>query len=198
MKKLTKILLPLGIAAMLTGCGQANPAGNMEQNITLGSGSLENAAGDIAGGSGTQQEPEASNQEKDSAEEGVFSFVYENVTLTPGEVFDQSALGSPATVSEVPSCAFEGNDMVYNYEAFELTAYIEDNGERIYSIYFIDPNLPTTEGLCLGDTVEDMKACYGENYQTDGSSCVYTRGDTLLSVVTQNDTIVGIEYRLNR
>ncbi|MCM1189242.1 MAG: hypothetical protein NC541_08080 [bacterium] len=198
MKKITKILLPLGIAVMLAGCGQANPAGNMEQNITLGSGSLENAAGDIAGGNGTQQEPEASNQEKDSAEEGVYSFVYENVTLTPGEIFDQTALGDPATVSEVPSCAFEGNDKMYNYEAFELTAYIEEDGERIYSIYFIDPNLPTTEGLCLGDTVEDMKSRYGENYAVEGSSYVYTRGDTLLSVVTQNDTIVGIEYRLNR
>lgn len=198
MKKMSKALLALGIAAVLAGCGQADPAGNLAQNITMSNeGGQSNAVKDNSGESEAGQETEASDQ-KSGGEEGVFGFLYEGVTLVPGEKFDSSVLGEYSGVSEVPSCAFDGNDRVYNYELFELTAYIDGEEERIYSIYFIDPNLPTTEGLCLGDAVEDMKTLYGENYETEGNSYEYTRENTVLSIVTQNDVVVGIEYRLNR
>lgn len=199
MKMISKALLLCGILAVLTACGEAKPAGNLAQDITMGSGSSqENAGKGNEGKTEGDQELEDVNQGKQKEEKGAFSFLYEGVTLIPGEAFDQSVLGGYAGVSEVPSCAFDGNDRVYNYEKFELTAYIEENGERIYSIYFIDPNLPTTEGLCLGDSVDDMKAFYGEDYEMNGTAYVYTRGNSLLSVVTQNDIVVGIEYRLNR
>lgn len=198
MKKICKVLLICGILTALTACGQARETGNLAQEINMGSGSGQGDAGkDAAENTGEEQGAEASDQ-GNQKEEGAFGFLYEGVTLTPGEVFDSSALEEYSEVSEVPSCAFDGSDRVYNYEKFELTAYIEENGERVYSIYFIDPNLPTTEGLCLGDSVEDMKALYGENYKLDGTAYVYTRGDSLLSIVTQNDVVVGIEYRLDR
>ena len=198
MKKISKVLLLWGIMTVLTACGQASPTANLAQDITMGSGSGQGNA--KKGGNeenGTKQESEASDQGK-KKEDGVFSFLYEGVTMVPGEVFDRSALPEYSDVAEVPSCAFDGNDNVYNYEMFELTAYIEADGERVYSIYFIDPNLPTTEGLCLGDSVDDMKALYGEDYAMNGTAYVYTRGSTLLSIVTQNDIVVGIEYRLDR
>lgn len=199
MKKISKAFLLCGILAVLTACGEAKPAGNLAQNITMGAGSNQgNAEKDNAGKTGGDQESKAANQGKQKEEKGAFGFLYEGVTLIPGETFDQSVLGVCSGVSEVPSCAFDGNDRVYNYEKFELTAYIEENGERIYSIYFIDPNLPTTEGLCLGDSVDDMKAFYGEDCETNGTSCNYTRGNTVLSIIIQNDIVVGIEYRLNR
>lgn len=199
MKMIIKAFLMCGILAVLTACGEAKPAGNLAQDITMGSGSNQGNAGKgNEGKTGGDQESEDANQGKQKEEKGAFSFLYEGVTLIPGEAFDQSVLGGYAGVSEVPSCAFDGNDRVYNYEKFELTAYIEENGERIYSIYFIDPNLPTTEGLCLGDSVDDMKAFYGEDCETNGTSCNYTRGNTVLSIIIQNDIVVGIEYRLNR
>ena len=198
MKKINKVLLLCVILVVLTACGQASPTANLAQDITVGSGSGQGNA--EKGGNeenGTKQESEESDPGK-KEEEGVFSFLYEGVTLVPGEVFDRSALPEYSDVAEVPSCAFDGNDNVYNYEMFELTAYIEADGERVYSIYFIDPNLPTTEGLCLGDPVDDMKALYGEDYTMNGTAYVYTRGSTLLSIVTKNDIVVGIEYRLDR
>lgn len=201
MKRTGKALLALGIAVMLAGCGQPQPAGNMAQNITMGStnGSQKDTARDGGAGAGTEQGQalEASDQES-SREEGAFGFLYEGVTLIPGAVFDKSSLGGTPSVSEIPSCAFDGCDNEYNYESFVLTAHIGENEEIIYSIYFVDPNLPTTEGLCLGDTVEDMKTLYGENYNADGGAYDYTRGETVLSVIAQNDIIVSIEYRLNK
>ena len=198
MKKMNKALWALctwGLVGILAGCSQAVPTGNLPQNITMGTDSSKSdAEKDSSKGDEVQQEPD----EKQKEEKGVFRFLYEGATLIPGEVFEQSVLGEYSEVSEVPSCAFDGNDRVYNYVTFELTAYVDGEEERIYSIYFIDPNLPTTEGLCMGDTVDDMKSLYGEDYEMVGTSYDYTRENTVLSIVTQNDVVVGIEYRLNR
>lgn len=199
MKKVNKTFLAFcvwGIVVALAGCGQASPTGGLPQNITAGTNGSQSDA--VNKENNTDQESEEKDQGQQKEENGTFRFIYEGVTLTPGEVFDESSLGEYSGLSEVPSCAFDGNDMVYNYEMFELTAYIDGDEERIYSIYFIDPNLPTTEGLRLGDTVGDMKSLYGENYEMVGTSYDYTGGDTVLSIVTQNDVVVSIEYRLNR
>ena len=198
-KKINKLLWTWGIVAVLAGCSQAGPVGNLPQDITVGTyGSQSDAEKDNDKGNEVKQGLEELDQREQKEEDGVFRFIYEGVTLIPGEIFEQSVLGKYSGVSEVPSCAFDGNDRVYNYKMFELTAYIDEKEERIYSIYFIDPNLPTTEGLCLGDTVDNMKSLYGEDYEMVGTSYDYTRGDTVLSIITQNDVVVGIEYRLNR
>ena len=199
MKKMNKAFLMLGIVAILTGCGQAVPAGNLPQNITAGTnGSQSDAENNSDKGNEEKQDSEASNQSNDKKENGIFSFIYEGVKLTPGEVFEQSMLGEASGISERETCAFGEKARVYNYEMFELETYVEGEKEFIYSIYFIDPNLPTTEGLCLGDTVDDMKALYGENYEMEGSSYDYSGGDTMLAIITQNDVVMSIEYRLKK
>lgn len=199
MKKMNKAFLMLGIVAILTGCGQAVPAGNLPQNITAGTnGSQSDAENNSDKGNEEKQDSEASDQSNDKKENGIFSFIYEGVKLTPGEVFEQSMLGEASGISERETCAFGEKARVYNYEVFELETYVEGEKEFIYSIYFIDPNLPTTEGLCLGDTVDDMKAFYGENYEMEGGSYDYSGGDTMLAIITQNDVVMSIEYRLKK
>ena len=199
MKRINKAFWVWGIVAILAGCGQTSPAGSLPQSITMGTnGSQSDAEKDSNNGNEVKQESRALNQGEQNEKNAAFSLLYEGVTLIPGEVFEQSALGEYSGVSEVPSCAFDGNDRVYNYEVFELTAYKDEEEERIYSIYFIDPNLSTTEGLCKGDTVDDMKSLYGEDYEMVGTSYDYIRGNTVLSIITQDDVVVGIEYRLNR
>lgn len=199
MKRIGRVLLIGGLLAVLTACGQE---AELAQNINIGAGSPEYAGeddregGEETGGGG--QEAALSDQKESGAEEDRFGFLYEGVTLIPGEVFESSMLEGCSGVSEVPSCAFDGNDRVYNYGAFELTTYGGEEDERVYSVYFIDSNLPTTEGLCLGDRVEDMKSLYGEEYAAEGAAYTYTRGETLLTVITRDDIVVSIEYRLDR
>lgn len=194
MKRISNVLFMLGMIAVLTACGQdAAPA--LAQDINIGADSTGNTVKD----NGKEDEgAEAPDQETSREEGGVFSFAYKGAALVPGELVDLSTLPKYSSVAEVPSCAFGGNDKVYNFKAFELTAYLDEDEERVYSIYFIDPNLPTTEGLRLGDTVDDMKALYGENYEAEGTSCTYTRGDTLLVIITNKDIVTSIEYRLNK
>lgn len=194
--KMSKTLFLLGIVMALTACGQkAVPAGNLAKDISIDSDSLKSAGKD---GGRDDAVTEVSEQQKPKAEEGVFRFAYEGAALTPGELVDHAALPKCSDVSEVPSCAFGGNDKVYNYGVFELTTYFDEDEERVYSIYFLDPNLPTTEGLCLGDSVDDMIALYGEAYETEENAYTYMRGETLMTIITKNDRVVSMEYRLDR
>ncbi len=118
------------------------------------------------------------------------------MTLTPGEAFDASALPDADDVYTVPSCAVEGSDNVYNYTTFEVTAYDAGDGEVTYSIYLIDPNITTPEGLALGDGVDKVTELYGDGYEQDGTAMIYTRGETKLSIILQDDVVVSIEYLL--
>lgn len=197
MKKRNKalsVLCVLGVAIVLAGCGPAAETGNLPQNITMGSNGNQSDAG--KDNKENEEKKESETPDQSNKERGAFGFKYEGVTLKPGEVFEVSALGEDYEFSEVPSCAFDGNDRVYTYEKFEVQTYIDGDQERIYSIYFIDPNLPTTEGLCLGDSVENVKSLYGEDYEMIGNSFEYKGGNTVLTVITQNDVVVSIEYRL--
>ena len=127
---------------------------------------------------------------------GAFAYTYRGVTLKPGEVFDGGKLPKPAAVSTIPSCAFSGTDNVYTYDTIEVVAYDEGQGEHLYSIYLLDPNTPTDEGLMLGDSVEKMVQLYGEDYTQTGSEYAYYRGDTILIVLAPGNTINSIEIRM--
>ncbi len=75
-----------------------------------------------------------------------------------------------------------------------VTAYDEGNGEIVYSIYFIDANITTTEGLALGDSRDDVLSLYGDDYEESGRALVYTKGNTQLSIILQDDVVISIEY----
>lgn len=194
-KKICKAFLMLGIASVLTACGQEEArTENLAKGISVDLNGQKTAGGSEAIG---EKEAETSNKETIKEDTGVFSFSYKGTVLTPGSIIDQNALPEYTSVANVPSCAFGGNDNVYQFEAFELTTYFEEEQERVYAVYFIDPELSTTEGLCLGDTVDDMKSLYGEDYQEKGNACVYTSGETMLNIILNNGVVTSIEYCLN-
>ena len=186
MKKFIAMLLALMMVLYLTACGEEEPAG--DQQITLGAEVTEATKGADA----TEEATEAPVEGHRSA----FSFVYEDVYITPGAAFDASLLPEAASVYEVPSCALVGTDNVYNYELFEVTAFDEGNGEFVYSIYFIDPNLTTDEGLALGDGLDRVLELYGEHYEDMDGELVYTASNTQLRLILENDVVVSIEYRM--
>lgn len=125
-----------------------------------------------------------------------FGFVYQNVTLIPGTTFPKSQLPEASSVYTVPSCAMEGTDNVYNYEVIEVTAFQDQTGESIYSIYLLDANTPTAEGLYLGDSLSRVTELYGTQYQQEDTQISYQKGDTLLVIILQEDCVSSIEYRM--
>lgn len=138
-------------------------------------------------------EPSA-EEEKD--DEGVFSYIADGVELVPGQPFDPSVLPETDNVFQVPSCAIEGTDNVYGYEAFELTAYDDGTGEVIYSIYLVDSNACTTEGLYMGDDLARVTELYGTDYVENDTELIYTKGHTALHLLMDGDFVISIEYRM--
>lgn len=126
--------------------------------------------------------------------EKLFAFRFGNAVLTPGTPFDPSVLPEPQSTYSIPSCAFEGTDNVYNYGTFEVTAYNEGKGEIVYSVYFLDPNLETPEGLFLGDDAARVTQLYGEG-TVNGTEITYRQGNTLLIIIVENGFVASIEYR---
>lgn len=173
-----KIAVILALVLLLSACGAASGDAGMEFTR------------------GTQS---ASGQETENADapNAPFAFAVDGVTLMPGAAFDAAQLPQPDSVYEVPSCAIEGTDNVYNYGGFEVTAFQDKDGEKIYSVYFLDANLTTAEGLALGDSVDKLVSLYGDGYAVNGTEYYYVRGETILSVLVQGDVIISIEYRWN-
>lgn len=125
-----------------------------------------------------------------------FTFLAGDVELVPGAPFDSAVLPEPDSLYEVPSCAIEGTDNLYNYGTFELTAFNDGTGEVIYSILLLDPNIATPEGLALGDEGAKVTELYGPAYTQEGTALVYTGSNARLYVIVQNDAVASIEYRM--
>lgn len=183
MKKIISILLTLVLLLAMAAC--SNDATD----------STQAPEGKATEGTAGANQPSGSASEPGQAEAG-FGLTFHDVKLVPGAAFDPAALPEAASVVQVPSCAFEGTDNAYNYEAFELTAYNEGNGEVIYSIYLLDPNTATDEGLYLGDTLSRAEELYGTEYVKKETQVTYTSGNTMLILILQGDNIASIEYRM--
>lgn len=185
MKKIISILLTLVLLLAMAACSSDATDSAQTPN---GKTSNSNTPGNAGNATGSASEPA-------QAGEG-FGLTFHDVKLVPGAAFDASALPEAASVMQVPSCAFEGTDNAYNYEAFELTAYNEGNGEVIYSIYLLDPNTATDEGLYLGDSLSRAEELYGTEYVKEDTQVTYTSGNTMLILLLQGDSVFSIEYRM--
>ena len=186
MKKILALTLAIMMLLCFTACNKTS--GTDMPQITMGAQEYETSVA---------TDPSQEATEGQTTETGaVYAFEYEGVKLQPGTAFDASALPEATSTYTVPSCALEGTDNVYNYDTFEVTAYDEGKGEFIYSIYFIDPNLTTPEGLALGDTLDKAISLYGDGYTQEDSAYTYVGGNTMLVIILQNDAIASIEYRM--
>ncbi len=121
---------------------------------------------------------------------------YEGKDMTPGAVFSREIFGQEQSYSEVPSCAGQGTDKVYNYGSYEITAYQDGEEEKIYSVYFIDDQITTTEGVKISDDKSVMLEKYGESYEQTGNQYTYKSGNVLLAFIVENDFITSITYSL--
>ena len=141
----------------------------------------------------------AENNVKTDAEntnETAIKLEYEGKDMTPGAVFSRDIFGEELTYSEVPSCAGQGTDKVYNYGSYEITAYQDGDQEKIYSVYFIDDQITTTEGVKISDDSSVMFEKYGDNYEQTGNQYTYTSGNVELSFIVENDFVTSITYTL--
>ncbi len=181
MKRILVLMMCLMLVLAVTGCSKN-----------------EKVSAPISSETEKKSEIVSSETEDSSvATKDYYAFDFEGTELIPGEAFDSKAFREANSVYVVPSCAIDGEDNVYNYDAFEITAFSEKGSEFIYSIYFIDPNLTTSEGLALGDDRNMAVSLYGEPSEEQDSEMIYRKGKTLLILILDGDIINSIEYRLD-
>lgn len=182
MKKILALTLALLLLIGMTACGSTEP------EVTTGNDTPAPTSGTEA----PATDPEETTPP--AAEEG-YSFLLKEIQLMPGAVFDESKMPEHSGKYEVPSCAIEGTDILYNYGVVEVTVF--DAGEEpvIYSIYLLDANTSTDEGLYLGDDVTTVKSIYGTDYTEENNTLIYEKGNTQLRIMINNDAVFNIEYR---
>ena len=182
MKRIIMIFLAvLLVVSALTACAQKEPTPTEDNSgATKPSGTQPGVTQTIPGNMETVE----------------YYFMAGTIKLVPGEKFDAAALPEPNATFEVPSCAFEGTDKVYNYETFEVTAFNDGTNDLIYSVYLIEPTVTTPEGLAVGDDAAQIKSLYGEPKQVNGNEWVYTNGKVDIFIIVNNETVISIEYRM--
>lgn len=124
-------------------------------------------------------------------------FVHNGITIKMNDPAEPiiAALGDPVSRYEQPSCAFQGNDYVYNYGSFELTTY-DNNGdiERVYSVFIKDDLITTPEGLYIGSSEADAAAVYGDGARTDNGNFIYRVDGVTVTVIIKDGKVSSIEY----
>jgi len=188
MKKLLALILALTVIISLAACSQTpDPTDAPTEAPTAAptDGPTEAPADD----------PTDAPTEAPVVDNAPFAFPFGGDMLIPGTPFDAAAFPEADSLYQVPSCAIDGTDNVYNYTDFEVTAYNDGTLEIIYSIYILDPNTCTPEGLYLGDSAAQVSALYGDDYTEEGTSRIYQRGETLLTVIFGGEAVNSIEYR---
>ena len=191
MKRVLAILLTIALLTVLVGCDKKEqPKDTQAQTTAAPAVETTNAPEEE-----TTVAPEETTAPEQVVDEDVFSFTYQGVALVPGNAFDSAALPEAESVYQVPSCAIEGTDNVYSYGDIEVTAFNDGSGEVIYSVYIVDANTPTAEGLYIGDMLDQVIAVYGEDYTQENGQVTYQKGNTLLVIILDGDYVASIDFR---
>lgn len=155
------------------------------------------AAVGCAGGS---EQPVDIDNPKDSAvptgEIKEYSFEYNGTEIIVNAEAEPiiAALGEPMSITEEPSCAFQGLDRTYFYGSFYISTYERDSREYVSALWFADDSVETKEGIYLGCDRDAVSAAYGEaNY--NGSNAYIMKGaKTKLTVILENGEAVSVQY----
>ncbi|MGL5085713.1 MAG: hypothetical protein ACRC68_08375 [Clostridium sp.] len=130
-----------------------------------------------------------------NSDEYIFEGNNISIKMNDAAVNTLQKLGKENQYFESQSCAFPGLDKVYTYNSFEITTYPINNVDYIESIFLLDDTVKTPEGVCLYQTLEDMKKAYGENYEEVQGIYTYQKGKSKLSFMIKDNKITQIEYK---
>lgn len=150
---------------------------------------------------GDEQTPDNSKDANDNtsqnASEGEgFKFKYNGVTIPMNvdaePVIDN--LGESMDYFEAASCAFQGLDKIFYYSGFELSTYPQGEKDFISAVNILDDTVATEEGIYLGSAKDDVISAYGEDYSQENDFYTYTKDDSKLTFVIEDNVVTGITY----
>ena len=130
-----------------------------------------------------------------------FKFIYDGVQVCMGEDIEPIVNRFEPAIDyyEYNSCSFEGIAKIYSYSGFEITTYVGNRTDRVYSVNFLNDSVATPEGVSIGQTYNDMVLTYSASYKEIPEIAglyVYTKGGTNLSFRIENNVITSISYEI--
>ncbi|MCD7808767.1 MAG: hypothetical protein LUH02_05435 [Erysipelotrichaceae bacterium] len=150
----------------------------------------------LVGCSSNSTEETESDTTTTTTEEKGYVFEYNDIEIEMNE--DTSLfledLGEELSYFEAESCAFEGIDKTYTYAGFQLITYPTDDEDYVSSIVLKDDTVSTSEGICIGDEKASVEETYGTDYEEDNGAYVYTKGDSTLQFIFEDDYVTAITY----
>jgi hypothetical protein len=128
-----------------------------------------------------------------------YQFKLTNHQITMGQEAKAiiAKLGTPKDQYSSPSCAFVGEDTVYDYGSYQITTFVSEGVEKFTGVYLIDKTMSTKEGIHIGSNLDEMIAAYGDKYVESYGSYTYSLGATDLSFVIADKVITSISYLYN-
>jgi hypothetical protein len=143
------------------------------------------------------------NTDGNGAKKDGFVFKYKGINIYLGEHIERilGELEPAMDYKEENSCSFEGLAKIYFYNGFEVATYLKGrtDKDRVFAITFNDDSISTTEGICIGQTLDDMVSIYGTEYEEIlgyYTYCRYAKGGTILSFNIDDGIIVSILYQV--
>ncbi|TFG82078.1 MAG: hypothetical protein E4G74_03235 [Erysipelotrichales bacterium] len=130
----------------------------------------------------------------DKTDEYYFKIADHEIAMGQEAAAVVASLGEPIDRYSSPSCAFEGEDTVYDFGSYQITTYLSDGIEKFTGFYLIDGTVSTKEGIHIGSSYDEMVSIYGNDYVETYGAYTYSRGLTDLSFVIINDEITSISY----
>ncbi|PKM90716.1 MAG: hypothetical protein CVU85_00145 [Firmicutes bacterium HGW-Firmicutes-10] len=125
-----------------------------------------------------------------------YTFQIKGLEITMGETAIDFLVktGNPLNQYSAPSCAFDGDDTVYDFGSYQITTYVKNGKEIFTGVYLLDDSVSTKEGVKIGSPLSKMLSTYGDDYQENYGAYTYSLGLTDLSFVVINDVITSISY----
>ena len=115
-----------------------------------------------------------------------------------------AALGEPLGVFEAPSCAFDGIDRIFSYPGIQIHTYPVGDEDFVHTISIRDDSVliksdnyaSSTLFFHLGSSWDAVKSIFGTDYHRDFDMFTFTRGNTTLAFLVEDDMVTAITYGL--
>ena len=105
-----------------------------------------------------------------------------------------SSLGEPKSVASLGDCGGFGTQTKYVYSDIVVYTVKNDSGETIDQIAFTNDIVETEKGICIGDSVDDVIAVYGEPTLKNSNKIEYESGSLVLKFGLDGDSVKSIDF----
>lgn len=110
-----------------------------------------------------------------------FKFTFKGVDLICNTAIDDSKFAAEDfEVRETASCAGQGFALEYTFKggSFTVITHPIDGQDAITEIHLYDDTVSTAEGIYIGNTLDQVKAAYGEPTETTDGALIYAKGSS--------------------